>query len=148
MMDKEITILALVMFFCLLSAAVIILGICSKRKASLVIYAVSALIVVSFCVYMIIDKSEYNETGVKDYITLTSGETTSAKQSGRKTHKSSEADSENKSIPSKSDDDIVYITKNGSKYHFDIDCGEYEFYECTLRQAKEMGLEPCSRCAE
>ena len=147
-MNKEITLLALVIFFCLLSAAALILNTRSKSRAPLVIFAVSALMMVSFCVYMIIDKSEEAKNGAKDYITLTSADSSAAKQSGRKTHKSSAADSENKSIPSKSDDDIVYITKNGSKYHFDIDCGEYEFYECTLRQAKEMGLEPCSRCAQ
>ena len=64
-------------------------------------FAVSALLMVSFCVYMIIDKSEEAENGAKDYITLTSADSSAAKQSGRKTHKSSAADSENKSIPSK-----------------------------------------------
>lgn len=45
-------------------------------------------------------------------------------------------------------DRIVYITKTGEKYHFSYSCSDTDFYECTLRQALERGLEPCSRCAE
>ncbi len=42
----------------------------------------------------------------------------------------------------------VYITRKGTKYHYDIECGNNEFYECTLEQALDRGLEPCKRCVE
>lgn len=41
----------------------------------------------------------------------------------------------------------VYITKTGSKYHYDNNCGNGTYYESTLYAAKSRGLEPCAKCA-
>lgn len=41
----------------------------------------------------------------------------------------------------------VYITKTGSKYHYDSNCGNGTYYESTLSAAEGMGLTPCAKCA-
>ena len=43
--------------------------------------------------------------------------------------------------------DVVYRTPNGSKYHFDSDCGGDNSYEVTMDEAIGAGLEACGRCA-
>lgn len=41
----------------------------------------------------------------------------------------------------------VYITKTGSKYHFDSNCGNGTYYETTMEEALNLGLTPCKKCA-
>ncbi len=39
----------------------------------------------------------------------------------------------------------VYITQSGSKYHRGK-CGRGNFFEASLQEAQSRGLEPCSKC--
>ncbi len=41
---------------------------------------------------------------------------------------------------------VVYYTKTGEKYHYENPCGRGTYYPCTLQEALNMGLEPCSKC--
>ncbi|MBR1592800.1 MAG: hypothetical protein IJ666_07310 [Ruminococcus sp.] len=40
----------------------------------------------------------------------------------------------------------IYRTKTGKKYHYDDNCGNGTYYECTLEEALAAGLTPCSKC--
>lgn len=40
----------------------------------------------------------------------------------------------------------VYITKSGSKYHYDSTCNGGTYWEVPYDTAIGMGLEPCSKC--
>lgn len=42
----------------------------------------------------------------------------------------------------------IYRTPTGKKYHFDKECGGKNSFETTLEEAKQAGLEPCSKCAK
>lgn len=42
----------------------------------------------------------------------------------------------------------VYRTPNGTKYHFDSDCGGRNSYEVNLSEAIDAGLTPCKKCAQ
>ncbi len=41
---------------------------------------------------------------------------------------------------------IVYRTPSGSKYHYENPCGNGEYSEISLAEAKRIGLEPCDKC--
>lgn len=41
----------------------------------------------------------------------------------------------------------VYITRTGSKYHYDNNCNGGTYIESTLDEAVSLGLEPCKKCA-
>ena len=41
----------------------------------------------------------------------------------------------------------VYVTATGKRYHYDSKCGNGNYYESTLEEAKSMGLTPCKKCA-
>ena len=40
----------------------------------------------------------------------------------------------------------VYITETGSKYHYDVTCGNGKYFESTIENALKLGLEPCKKC--
>lgn len=40
----------------------------------------------------------------------------------------------------------VYYTRTGSKYHYLNNCGSGTYYPCTLEEALNKGLTPCSKC--
>lgn len=42
---------------------------------------------------------------------------------------------------------VVYRTKTGTKYHFINPCGNGTYTEISLREAQELGLEPCDKCS-
>ena len=42
----------------------------------------------------------------------------------------------------------IYYTKTGKSYHYNDNCGRGTYYECTLDEALEMGLEPCKKCVK
>lgn len=42
----------------------------------------------------------------------------------------------------------IYYTKTGKSYHYDDECGRGTYYECTLEEALEKGLEPCKKCVK
>ena len=41
----------------------------------------------------------------------------------------------------------VYVTPTGKRYHFDPNCGNGDYSATTLSKAKAMGLTPCKKCA-
>ena len=49
-------------------------------------------------------------------------------------------------LTSPSEDRSVYITRTGSKYHYDNHCNGGTYWEVPLSTATGMGLEPCSKC--
>ena len=40
----------------------------------------------------------------------------------------------------------VYYTRTGEKYHYNSNCGNGTYYPCTLQEALDKGLEPCKKC--
>ncbi|MBS5135891.1 MAG: copper amine oxidase N-terminal domain-containing protein [Oscillospiraceae bacterium] len=40
----------------------------------------------------------------------------------------------------------IYVTKTGSKYHYDSSCNGGTYYESTLEEALARGLTPCAKC--
>ena len=42
----------------------------------------------------------------------------------------------------------VYITRTGSKYHYDNHCNGGTYWEVPYETAVGMGLEPCSKCVD
>ena len=40
----------------------------------------------------------------------------------------------------------VYVTRTGSKYHYDNSCNGGTYYRSTLSEALQRGLEPCKKC--
>ncbi len=46
------------------------------------------------------------------------------------------------------DNETVYRTPTGKKYHFDTSCGGKNSFETTLEKAVSDGLTPCSKCAK
>ena len=44
--------------------------------------------------------------------------------------------------------ETVYRTPTGKKYHFDTSCGGKNSFETTLEKAVSDGLTPCSKCAK
>ncbi len=61
-------------------------------------------------------------------------------------NKNTEKTESTEKITAKDKNRIVYITKTGTKYHSTYTCGKNDYYECTLEEALEMGLEPCGKC--
>lgn len=41
---------------------------------------------------------------------------------------------------------IVYRTDTGDKYHYINPCGNGTYYEVTLKEAENLGLQPCEKC--
>ena len=42
----------------------------------------------------------------------------------------------------------IYRTPTGKRYHFDVDCGGKNSYEVTQEQAIDAGLTPCKKCTK
>lgn len=40
----------------------------------------------------------------------------------------------------------VYVTKSGSRYHYDSTCNGGTYYPATLQEAERRGLTPCQKC--
>lgn len=49
-------------------------------------------------------------------------------------------------LTTSADDKAVYITRTGSKYHYDNNCNGGTYWEVPYSTAVGMGLEPCSKC--
>lgn len=121
-------------FVCLLS---VIIGISVKSKVFPVVSVCCAVMIIALSFSCMIEtkNNEPVENSDKVSVSLTHNE---KKQSEKKT----------KSAPVQDENRIVYITKTGKKYHYSYDCSETDFYECTLEEALELGLEPCGNCVK
>ena len=141
--NNEIFFLVLIIFFCLLSVITLVFHVYSKSKIPLALFTVCAVGVIALSAVMLMSQNTSSKY-VRDYIPITAAqkESHSKKKATTSTAESGTAASELK------DSDIVYITKHGKKYHVSLDCGNYEFYECTLKEAEERGLEPCQNCTK
>lgn len=49
-------------------------------------------------------------------------------------------------LANKEDAKQVYITRTGSKYHYDAKCNGGTYWPVTMETAKGFGLEPCDKC--
>lgn len=45
-------------------------------------------------------------------------------------------------------DQAVYVTKSGKRYHYDGTCNGGTYYESTLEDARNRGLTPCQKCVQ
>ena len=143
MINSNVLFLSMIILFSVCGIVSLIINAHSKSRVPIFAFTVSGVLVIGFSVALLIGGNNSSQTQIKDYIPVTQYSETSNKND-RTTHKTSAPTA---ASDEKSDDDIVYITKHGTKYHFSIDCWPYDFYECTLREAKERGLEPCRNCA-
>ncbi len=126
----------------------IILLIFKKLKSSELLGNIAfVLIMVSvllFGAYALDVDSLFSPEHSSDYHQVTTSAHTTAQNNGRPVKK----DNSETTQSAPNGFDIVYITRNGEKYHLSLSCGEYEFYECTLEQALSRGLSPCKKCAQ
>lgn len=142
-------ILVLIIILIVISVAAFGVGCVGKKKTFPIIGIVTGMAVVALSVVMLAGfKGEESQPQTKAYISVTKYSNTSSKsQVARSVKNNTVIDSTNES----GELDLsmkVYITKNGSKYHYSYTCGKAEYYECTLKQALERGLEPCKKCTE
>ena len=57
------------------------------------------------------------------------------------------ADPKERAIVEEIENSPVYVTRTGSKYHSRSNCGNMQSaIKVTLKEAEDMGFEPCSRC--
>lgn len=134
MMELFLTLIIIAAFLCLLA---VIISINNKTKVFPIISVCCAvaIIALSFSCMIEMKDSERAESEEKISVSVTHKE---KKQSEKKTMPA----------PVQDENQIVYITKTGKKYHYSYDCSETDFYECTLEEALELGLEPCGNCVK
>lgn len=59
----------------------------------------------------------------------------------------SDSDAKERAIVEEIENSPVYVTRTGSKYHSRSNCGNMQSaIKVTLKEAEDMGFEPCSRC--
>lgn len=131
--------LTLIIIFGFICTFTVIAGAKSDRKLFPVISVFSAVLIIA-CAFMCaveIKTPSKDESPSKAHISVTEySEISEAEEAEAGTEES--ADSEK----------TVYITRTGKKYHYSLDCSDADFYECTLEQALERGLEPCGKCVQ
>lgn len=137
--------LTLIIIFAFICAVCVIVSIGSKKKVFPIISVCCCVAIAALALCCTVEKkgSETQQSGSQTVVTL-SGEAEkqtekSAEKEITETTETTEADSA---------DRIVYITKTGKKYHYSYNCSDVDFYECTLSEALEMGLEPCGNCVD
>lgn len=130
--------LTLIIIFSFICTVCVVAGIGSKKKAFPLISVCCCIITASLAFCTAVEmKSDKSDAQTKAYIPAE--KTAAQKTDVKKDKASSEPADEHK---------IVYITKTGDKYHYSYNCSDSDFYECTLEQALERGLEPCGRCVK
>ena len=132
----------------------------SLKKKSRVLTAVCALLATAATVLAVCSLAGVGTGGsdemITSYVTVGKYKTTEMKKSTRSTknhEKSSKAaDTQSAEQQTASGDnanhEIVYITKNGKKYHYSYTCGKGTYYECPYKEALERGYEPCQKCVK
>lgn len=72
------------------------------------------------------------------------------KPSSKSESNKEESKTENKKVEKTEKDKpkVVYITKNGKKYHYSKSCGKGNYKAVSLSEAVKKGYEPCKRCAK
>ncbi len=132
----------------------------SLKKKSRVLTAVCALLATAATVLAVCSLAGVGTGGsdemITSYVTVGKYKTTEMKKSTRSTknHEASSkaADTQSAEQQAASGDnanhEIVYITKNGKKYHYSYTCGKGTYYECPYKEALEKGYEPCQKCVK
>lgn len=132
----------------------------SLKKKSRVLTAVCALLATAATVLAVCSLAGAGAGGsdemITSYVTVGKYKTTEMKKSTRSTknHEASSkaADTQSAEQQAASGDnanhEIVYITKNGKKYHYSYTCGKGTYYECPYKEALEKGYEPCQKCVK
>ena len=129
----------------------------SLKKKSRVLTAVCALLATAATVLAVCSLAGVGTGGsdemITSYVTVGKYKTTEMKKSTRSTknHEASSkaADTQSAEQQAASGDnanhEIVYITKNGKKYHYSYTCGKGTYYECPYKEALEKGYEPSQK---
>ncbi len=100
---------------------------------------------------------EYDEDFMKVLLSIQKGIVSSQADTVNQSTKSSTTITNSKTQPSTSSGSntssgnsnrTVYITKTGSKYHYDSSCNGGTYYRSSLSEAKSMGLGPCNKCVK
>lgn len=132
----------------------------SLKKKSRVLTAVCALLATAATVLAVCSLAGVGTGGsdemITSYVTVGKYKTTEMKKLTRSTknHEASSkaADTQSAEQQTASGDnanhEIVYITKNGKKYHYSYTCGKGTYYECPYKEALEKGYEPCQKCVK
>lgn len=132
-----------IIIFAFICAVCVIIGIGSKKKVFPLIAVCCCVAIAALALSCTVEikGSESQRSGFETVVTL-SGKTE------KQTEKSAEKENTETAeiTEAESADRIVYITKTGRKYHYSYNCSDVDFYECTLAEALEMGLEPCGNC--
>lgn len=136
--------LTLIIIFAFICAVCVIIGIGSSMKAFPIISVCCCVAIAAFALCCTVEKkgSETQQSGSQTVVTLNNIKT--EKQTGTSAEKKITETAQDDT----SADRIVYITKTGQKYHYSYNCSDVDFYECTLSEALEMGLEPCGNCVD
>lgn len=123
----------------------VIIGSRNQSKIFSVVAVVCSVAVIAFAVCCVIetDSADENVSASKAYVSVTESNKTESRKAEEKQEEISE-----KNEAENTSERIVYITKTGTKYHYSYYCSDSDFYECTLEEALERGLEPCSKCVE
>lgn len=141
-------------------AALSVTLVISLKKKSRVLTAVCALLATAATVLAVCSLARVGTGGsdemITSYVTVGKYKTTEMKKSTRSTknHEASSkaADTQSAEQQTASGDnanhEIVYITKNGKKYHYSYTCGKGTYYECPYKEALEKGYEPCQKCVK
>ncbi|MGN0613109.1 MAG: hypothetical protein ACI4JB_04335 [Porcipelethomonas sp.] len=88
--------------------------------------------------------SKQQYSGYHKITLVTDAQPTASVQNSRSTEPTVTA----AAVSQPSEEMTVYYTKTGKKYHYINPCGSGEYFECTLREAEEKGLEPCGKCVK
>ena len=135
--------LTLIIIFAFICAVCVIIGIGSSNKAFPIISVCCCVAIAALALCCTVEKkgSEVQQSGSETVVTLSD-------KAEKQTEKSAEKKITETAQDDTSADRIVYITKTGKKYHYSYNCSDVDFYECTLSEALEMGLEPCGNCVD
>lgn len=112
----------------------------TKFKLSVTFVSFVAFSAFSFLVY---EKfSPAHLPAVKTVVEIP-GEKSSEKSENKQETKKAQTQEESKEKPK-----IVYITKNGKKYHYSKSCGKGNYKAVSLSEALKKGYEPCKKCTK
>lgn len=127
-----LTLIIILAFICVVS---VIIGISNKNKIFPIVSVCCSVMIIALSFCCAIDLKSDNPSENEEKISVSVTHTSASKN---KIPKTTEQDKQQ----------IVYITRTGKKYHYSYDCSETDFYECTLEEALELELEPCSNCVK
>ena len=115
----------------------------TKVKSFVAAVSLVSFAAISFLVYK--NFSFRPEPAVKTVVEIPEKKP-SSKSEGKKEESKTESKKSEKTEKDKPK--VVYITKNGKKYHYSKSCGKGNYKAVSLSEAVKKGYEPCKRCAK